>query len=182
MSTFLCHDLKTPRTDVSKRLPPIFFVVPVLFYIIALGGSFVGVKSFMSYREAQARRDNWQAAIAGQEAEKAELEEKKNAITVEKWKAEKLALWVEGTRALQPITIGINRSMPPEITLGELSMERSLDLPAQIILTVRINNGGVDEVSKIQNVITGLSYRPYNSQQTKLGDSLEFKSMLVWSN
>jgi len=182
MSTSICHDFKTPRTDVSKRLPPVFMMVPLVFYVILIGGTFLGAKSFLSFREATRSRDYWKGFQAEQEAEKAKTEEQKNAVDLERWKSEKLAQWVEGTRALQPISVGITRCVPPEITLAELNMERSMELPSQINLTVRINNGGVEEVTKIQNAITGLSYRPYNSQQLKNGDSLEFKSMLVWAN
>jgi hypothetical protein len=180
MSTYVCHDFKSPRADTSKRLPPLFMVVPVIFYLMFVGGSYVIVKSYMGYREALSLRDDAKARQADHEAEKAKSEEKMAEVTTEKWKAEKLAQWVEGTRALQPIGVAINRCMPPEITLAELDMERSIELPAQIILSVRINNGGVEEVAKIQNVVGNLSYRPYNSQQLKNGDSLEFKSMLVW--
>ena len=182
MSATTCHDFKSPRSDISKRLPPIFMMVPLVFYVVLSFGTLVGVRSFLGYREAIASRDYWRSFQAEQEAEKATTEEQKNAITVEKWKSEHLAQWVEGTRALQPISVGITRCVPPEITLAELTLERSIEIPSQINLNVRINNGGVEEVTKIQNVITGLSYRPYNSQQLKSGDALEFRSMLVWTN
>lgn len=176
----ICHDFKTPRTDTSKRLPPIFAVVPVLFYVILLGGAYLSATSYVSFRDATQSRDQWRQYQSEQEEAKAKFEVQKADVTKEKWKAEKLAQWVEGTRALQPISVAVTRSMPPEISLSELALERSAELPQQIILNVRINNGTLEEVSKIQSAVGSLNYRPYNSQQLKAGDALDYRSMLVW--
>jgi hypothetical protein len=180
MSQQPCHDFKTPRPDASKRLPGLYTVIPILFYVIVLGGTYVSVTSFLSYRDAAHRRDEWKRYQAEQEEAKAGLEVQTADIDHEKWKAEKLAQWIEGTRALQPITVAVARAVPAEISLSELSMERSADMPQQILLSVRINNGTLDEVGKIQTAINNLSYRTYNSQQLKSGELLDYRSMLVW--
>lgn len=177
---YLCHDFKSPRNDTSKRLPPIFAVVPVLFYVILLWGSFTSVMSYMNYREATQSRDQWRQYQTEQDEAKARFEAEKIQVEQEKWKAEKLAQWVEGTRALQPISVAVARSLPPEISIGELSLERSAELPQQITLNVRINSGTLEEVGKIQSAILSLNYRAFNSQQLKSGDALDYRTMLVW--
>ncbi len=176
----LCHDFKSPRNDTSKRLPPIFAVVPIMFYLVLVGGGYMSVLSYLNYREASQSRDQWKQFQAEQEEAKTRFETDKVAVIQEKWKAEKLAQWVEGTRALQPISVAVTRCIPPEITLGELSLERSVELPQQLTLNVRINSGTLEEVSKIQTAITNLNYRSFNSQQLKSGDALDFRTMLVW--
>jgi hypothetical protein len=181
MST-LCHDFKTPRADASKRLPRIYFLVPVLFYVVLLGGLFVSATSYLNYRNAMQQRDQWKEFQAQQEGTTAKLQAQNAAVDVEKKKAEKLAQWIEGTRALQPISVAVARAMPPEISLSELTMERSAELPQQILLSVRINSGTPDDVAKIQSAVASLSYRPYNSQQIKTGETLEYHSMLVWQS
>jgi hypothetical protein len=178
----LCHDFKSPRNDTSKRLPPIFAVVPILFYVILFGGSYLSVTSYLDYRNATQSRDQWKQYQTEQEEAKAKFEIEKTQVTQEKWKAEKLAQWVEGTRALQPISVAVARSIPPEISLAEFSLERSAELPQQITLSVRINSGTLEEVGKIQTAITSLNYRAYNSQQLKSGDALDYRSMLVWQS
>ena len=45
---------------------------------------------------------------------------------------------------------------------------------------MKINGGTLEEVGKIQNALGSLNYRAYNSQQLKSGDSLDYRSMLVW--
>jgi hypothetical protein len=180
MPHHLCHDFKTPRTDTSKRLPGIFVLVPILFYIVLFGGAYLCATSYVNYRDSVASRDQWHQYQSEQEEAKAALETEMAELTLENWRAEKLAQWVEGTRALQPISVAIARAMPPEITLAEMSLERTLDLPQQVTLRVRINNGTLDEVGKIQSAVSGLNYRAYNNTQVKNGESLDFSTLLVW--
>jgi hypothetical protein len=180
MNHTLCHDFKTPRPDASKRLPRIFVVVPIMFYVIVLLGTYVSVTSYVSYRDALQRRDQWKQYQAGQDEAKAALEVQKTSVDHERWKAVNLAQWIEGTRAVQPISVAVTRSVPPEVSLSELALERNAELPQQILLTVRINSGTLEDVSKIQNAVGALSYRAYNSQQLKSGELLDYKSMLVW--
>ena len=176
----VCHDFKSPRTDTSKRLPPIFAVVPIMFYIVLLGGAYISITSYINYRNAVQSRDQWKQYQTEKDEAKARLDTEKMEVVLEKWKAEKLAQWVEGTRALQPISVAIARALPPEISLAELSLERSAELPQQITLNVRINNGTVEETSKIQTAIGNLNYRAFNNFSSKSGDSLDFRTMLVW--
>lgn len=179
----ICHDFKSPRSDGARRLPSIFMVVPIMFYVLLLGGGYMGVNSYMAYRDALKLRDIKKDELAGHEAKTAELTEAEGKIQAETRKAEKLAQWVEGTRAMQPVSVAIIRSVPAEITLGEISLERSMDVPQQINLGVRINNGTLQEVNRIQTALGALNYRSYNSQQDKAGEGgLQYRAMLVWQN
>jgi hypothetical protein len=180
MSQDICHDFKTPRTDSSRRLPPIFAMIPVVFYLSLAAGLYFNITSFLSYSTATKDRDTFKQIQAEQVQLKNDFETEKLGLYKEKLRAERLAQWIEGTRSFQPVTVAISRCLPPEITLGQLSMERSQELPSQINLTIFINNGTVDEVGKIQAGLNSLNYRPYNTQQTKNGETLEYRSMLVW--
>ncbi len=155
-------------------------LVPVLFYLTLAAGSYFSITSYMSYRDSIKRRDTWKQQISELEGQRSKIDADIATISKEKAKAEKLAQWVEGTRMLQPISAAINRAIPAEVSLGEVSFERSVDIPAQINLSVRINNGGMEEVGRIQNSIQALKYHAYNSQQVKNGDSLDYKTILVW--
>jgi hypothetical protein len=176
----ICHDFKSPRNDTARRLPSIFMLVPIMFYVGLLAGGYFGATSYMTYRQDTLDRDIWTQQRTDHEATKAGIEAEKAAVDTEKKKAEKLAQWVEGTRTLQPITVAVARSIPPEISLGEMTLERSPELPQQIFMGVKINNGTLEEVGRIQNAVGALSYRSYNSQQTKAADGLDFRTLLVW--
>jgi hypothetical protein len=180
MSDIICHDIKTPRLDASKRLAPYWAVTPVAFYVMLIFCAYTNITAYLGYRKALQDRDTWKAYQAEQRKAKEKYETEKNAVLKEKARAEKLAQWIEGTRTIQPITVAIARSVPVESTIGQLSLERSVDLPSQIILTLTINNGTVEDVSRVQQNISNLSYHPFNAQQNHTGDLLEYKTMLVW--
>lgn len=179
---YLCHDFKSPRPDSSRRLPQSYLLVPILFYVVLIGGTYLGVTSYLGYRSALQSRDQWTQVQTEHESARMKFEADRLELVKEKQKAEKLAQWVEGTRSLQPISVAIARALPPEITLAELSLERSSELPQQLGLTVLINNGTLEDVARIQSAVSQLNYRPFNSQQAKSGEALEYKSMLVWQN
>lgn len=176
----LCHDFKSPRVGASMRLPSAFFAVPVLFYLAVVGGCYVNINCYLNYRKAVTERDTWRQSKTEKDLAKAKFESQSAALDVETQKAEKLAQWIEGTRTLQPICVAVARSIPPEITLGDFSLDRRTDMPSQLDLNVRINNGTMQEVSLIQAAIQNIQYRTYNSQQLKNKENLEYKTMLVW--
>ena len=182
MSQFLCHDFKTPRTDMSRRLPSSMRVVPVMFFVILIGATFFLIKDWTDLNkatsdlaQANARKDE---AIAA----KTKLQSEKSDIETEKFRAEGIAKWVEGTRVMQPISVAIARSMPPETNITELVLERNADFPAQVSMLLRLVNGGALEIEKVQKALERLHYRSHSPQQARQGDLMEFRSMLVWQD
>lgn len=180
MSQYLCHDFKTPRSDSARRLPSAFALVPVLFYLSLIGGAYFNFTSYQSFSKATKDRDTWKQVTAQKTEAKATIERNMAGLMKEKARAEKLAQWIEGTRAMQPITVAVSRSLSPEITVGQLTMERSTELPAQITLTMTLNNGTVEDIARVHQGINALNYRPYNTQQSKNGEILEYHTMLIW--
>ena len=175
-----CHDFKSPRLGCATRLPSTFIAVPLLFYFAIVGGSYLNIHFYMNYHKAVTERDTWRQSKSEKDLAKAKFESQIAALDTETLKAGKLAQWIEGTRTIQPICVAITRSMPPEITLGDVSLERRSDMPSQLDLSVRINNGSMQEIARLQSAIQNIQYRTYNSQQLKNNDNLEYKTMLVW--
>lgn len=180
MSQFLCHDFKTPRTDMSRRLPASMRVVPVFFYLVLATSALFIVKDMTDLRKAErdltvssGRKDEAVAA-------KTKLLTEVAAIETEKFRAEGIAKWVEGTRVIQPISVAVARAMPPETNITELVLERNADMPAQVSMLLRLVNGGATEIEKIQKALERLHYRSHSPQQAKQGEMMEFRSMLVW--
>ena len=182
MSEFLCHDFKTPRTDMSRRLPPSMRMVPVMFYLVILATGYFVFKDVTDLNQAE--RDLVAAKLEKDDAiaKKAKLDGDKIQMVNERFRAEAVAKWIEGTRVLQPISVAIARAMPPETNITELSLERSPDLPAQVSLLVRMVNGTIAEVAKIDSSLSHLRYRSHSPQQAKQGDQIEYRSMLVWQD
>lgn len=182
MSQFLCHDFKTPRTDTSRRLPGSMRIVPIMFYAVAVATGFFVFKDIRALKDAERQQVAAEKEKQEIEAESAKLGEEKVKIDNELFRAQSVAKWVEGTRVLQPVSVAIARSMPPETNITELSLERSADLPAQVSLLVRMINASVAEVPKIEGAVGRLHYRTHSGQQAKQGDQVEYRSMLVWQD
>jgi len=182
MSQFLCHDFKTPRTDMSRRLPSTMRMVPVLFYVVLVASTFFIIKDWTDLNkatsdlaQANTRKDDAVAA-------KTKLMAEKDQIETEKFRSEGIAKWVEGTRVMQPISVAIARSMPPETNITELVLERNADFPAQVSMLLRLFNGGAGEIEKVQKALERLHYRSHSPQQARQGEMMEFRSMLVWQD
>lgn len=179
MNDYICHDFKTPRTDTSKRLPDTFKAIPIAFYIAVIGGACFMTLDWMAYKKAEQAKVIAEDVKAGHEAVIKKLQAEKAAIDAETTKAESLAKWIEGARNVQPTVVAIARSMPPEVRLTDLTIERSDQVPSNLSLSVRINGGGAREVGLIDTSVSRLNYRSYSPQQTKEGEVIEYRSTLV---
>ena len=179
MSTYLCHDFKSPRTDTSKRLPDSFKLVPVAFYLSLLAGAYFMTSDWIAYKRAQKEQLQAEAAREEHDAATEAAQAEKAALDGETAKAEVLARWVEGARNVQPIGVAIARSMPPEVTLSELSLERSEQVPGNLAFSVRINGGSAVEVGLLEASLLRLQYRSYSPQQSKDGAVIHYRSTLV---
>ncbi len=179
---FLCHDFKSPRTDISRRLPGTMKIVPILFYGVLAMSAYFGIRDITDLKSADAERLASVAKKTEIEAAKTKLDLERIQIETEQFRGEGLAKWVEGTRSLQPATVAIARSVPPEVSINELFFERSADLPAQVSLTLRMTNGGPSDLAKIEDTLRRLRYRSHSPQQQRQGELVEYHSMLVWQD
>lgn len=179
MSEYLCHDIKTPRTDTSRRLPDSFKLVPAAFYLALVAGAYFMTMDWISYKGAQ--RDKVEADAITQEHREATAKTaaEKLALDTETAKAQSVAKWVEGARNIQPVGVAIARSIPAEVRLSDLTLERSDQVPANLSLSVRISGGSAVEVGMIETSLSRLQYRSYSPQQSKNGDMIEYRSTLV---
>lgn len=180
MSTYLCHDFKTPRTDTSRRLPNSFRVIPVGFYLAMVAGAYFVTMDVINYRAAQTDKTKFTQIKAQYEGEKAKFGEQTASLNVETARAQEVAKWVEGTRVMQPICVKIGRSLSSEARLSELILERNEQLPNQLVLTMKLNGGTVADVQQIQTNVEQLNYRAYSPQQSKQGEVIDYRSNLVW--
>lgn len=179
MTPYLCHDFKTPRTDTSKRLPPTFKMVPIALYLSLIGGTYFMTMDWLAYKRAEADQKQAAETKAKHEEVTARLQTERVKLDQETAKAESVAKWIEGARNLQPVNVAIARSVPPEVRLSDLSLERSDQMPSNLSLTVRIKGGGVQEVGMIETSLARLNYRSFSPQQSKDGDAIEYRSTLV---
>ncbi len=179
MSEYICHDFKTPRNDTSKRLPDTFKAIPVLFYVSLVGAAYFMTVDWIAYKNAQQEKLQAETRKAMIDEEKNKLDAEKVELDQETAKAEGLAKWMEGARNVQPISAAIARSMPLEVRLSDLTLERSAQVPSNLALSLRINGGSITEIGMMETGLSRLQYRSVSPQQSKDGDVIEYKSTLV---
>lgn len=180
MSAYICHDFKTPRTDTSRRLPNSFRALPVLFYVAVVAGAYFITMDVISYRRSVDEKAKFNQIKKQYDEEKAKFEEMTGHLTTESSRAQEIAKWIEGTRAMQPICVKIGRSITTEARLSELIVERNEQLPNQLVLSMKLTGANIAEVQQIQSNIEQLNYRAYSPQQSKQGDIIDYRSNLVW--
>jgi hypothetical protein len=179
MNTYVCHDFKTPRTDTSKRLPNSFKAVPVMFYLALLLGTYFMTMDWMAYKRAQTVRAKADAIRQEHEDVASKMQSEKAVLDAETEKAEALARWVEGSRNIQPVTVAVARALPPEVTVSDLMIERSDQVPANLNLSLKLHGGSASEVAMIETTLSRLLYRSYSPEQSKDGSVIQYRSTLV---
>jgi hypothetical protein len=180
MSTYLCHDFKTPRTDTSKRLPDTMRLVPIMFYAVLVLGVASGVRDYLALTKSEQQIADANIRKESLEAQKIQLDGELADINQQKLKGEMIAQWVEGTRTIQPIAVAIARAIPQETDITTLILERNPELPAQVSLTLKMLNGGMPEFTKVETSISKLNYRSHSPQQEKMQGGFQIRSMLVY--
>jgi hypothetical protein len=182
MSDYLCHDFKSPRADASRRLPPTFRFIPIAFYVATVAGIYFVTMDTMKLRKAEKDRVTAEQLKMEHEEAKDKLANEALAVDVERVKAEVVAKWVEGTRVLQPICVQAARTVQGEVRIAEMALTRSVELPAQIDVSLRLTGADASHVAAMETAFTKLNYRPYSPQQARTKDMIDYRSTLVFVN
>jgi hypothetical protein len=111
--------------------------------------------------------------IDAQKAARAALEEKIRTAT-------HLESWVMASMPLQPLVVAIMRSMDPDTSVVDLTVERDLDTPAQLKLGLRLNTDSDEQLLKTLEVIRSMNYREVSPTQTRLKGDLAYRASLLW--
>jgi hypothetical protein len=179
MNEYICHDFKTPRTDTSKRLPNSFKAVPVMFYLALLFGIYFMTMDWMAYKRAQTVKAKADATRREHDDVITKMRAEKEILDAETEKAEALARWVEGSRNLQPVGVAVARALPPEVTVSDLMIERSDQVPANLTLSLRLHGGSAAEIGMIETSLSRMQYRAFSPEQSKNGSVIQYRSTLV---
>ncbi len=180
MSEYLCHDFKTPRADMSRRLPSSFRAIPMIFYVALVGSAYIMTMDYFNYKRALKQRTEAEERQKLSETQRDAFKSEKAALESEAAKAEKVAQWMEGARNIQPIAVRISRAVQTDTRITQVALERSEQVPANLALTIHLNGTKVSsELFAIETSLGQLFYRSYSPQQTKNGDVVEYHSTLV---
>ena len=177
------HDLKTERQDLTKPLPKILIIVPILFFISLIGAIFLNVLFFLKIKEAEALSSDWQ-----QRAESEVFQKKQTGMTIdlikkEEQKGQEIHKWVEGSMQMQPLALSVSRSMGPKSSIEELSLYKDKNNPNQILIQLSFINGGQKQLDDTLSAINTVGYRAYSANQSsEQGGKVNYQATLILQN
>jgi len=180
METFVCHELKTDRREISSGLPPALKVVPILTYVSVAICTLALIYIGTQIRSAKTQSARWEAQTEHLKAQNTTVAKQHQEIVALNTKASRVAEWMDGAHSLQPLTVGISRSVGTDASIAELLMTRNSEMPSQIRLSLKMDEINSTVLDSTLDSIRMNSFRPYSAQQTKKGRSLDYTATLVW--
>ena len=133
----ILHELKTERDVITKPLPPVMGLVPVLFYLSVICAIGLNVSFFIKNKEIEALTAEWTKKAELENIEKVKTEEQIQLIRNEDLKAEEIYKWVQGSKQIQPLALSIARSMGQKSSIEELLLYREEKTPHQIRIQLK---------------------------------------------
>lgn len=166
MNKRICHDLKTERTDVLPPLPAVARLLPVGFYLSIVGSLALSGFHYWQLNQAEADKVAWLAKEQSEKAEQDNISKKSKVIDAETKRAEEVRQWVNGSKGIQVLVSQVARSMADGSTISELRFTRENTDPAKIRTSLRLNEGGGEQLEKTLEVLERENgYRPYEASK-----------------
>lgn len=175
-------DLKTDRKDIMPALPMVLRVVPILFYSSIAFALIVGSVAFWNGRIATQRRDATKQRIASLNSEISSTKASRAALEAKIREATDLEAWVLASMPLQPLAVGIIRSMSPNSSIVELSLERDAETPSQLKMGLRMNTDSDKQLEDTLATLEKMHYREFSPTQTRVRGDLDYRASLLWQN
>jgi hypothetical protein len=177
---YVCHDLKSPRGEVSQGLPPVYRLVPIGFYLALVGSTFAMCWFEMERRKAVVEGLAHATQAATYQAETARIGGDRARIDALVIRATGVAKWLDGAVGLQPICVAVSRGAGKHANIIDLSLTRNSELPEQVKLELRMSNANSEVMDATLQGIRDLGVRAYSAQQSTELDQLDYKATLVW--
>jgi hypothetical protein len=138
----LMHDLKPERPDLAPPLPAIMMVLPVLFYLSAVGA--VGLGALFTLKTKQAQADEQREMDSEQEVRRliTALKQEQKVIDETYGKAKEVETWMDSTQPLMEVVAAVINSVKTGNTLSSLRLSRTPDKPQHVEMRIQINSGG----------------------------------------
>jgi len=175
-------DFKTERKDLMPPLPMLYRLVPLLFYLSLL---FLVVVGSLAMWTSQVSIKRFEGITLQTSRLKKEIETTKAARSALEQKIREstdMEDWVLASMPLQPLIVGIVRSMEAGSNIVDLSLERDEDTPSQLKLALTLNAASDGQIEKTLDAVRKLDYREFSPTQSTIKGNFEYRASLLWSN
>lgn len=178
---FIIHDLKADRPNISGGLPGIYRLVPLTFYGGALLALLMNVFYFLSFRNHQQSELRWQKEITDAQMEQTNIVNQQSALSTQTIAAGRIADWLDGARPVQPIATAVVRSMEAKATIADLTLERSARMPAHLVLDLKVNHAGSEQIEATLESLAAIDYQNFYTTHAMGENAIDFKATLIWN-
>lgn len=174
--TNIMHDLKPDRPDLSPPLPAIMMVLPVLFYLAAVGS--VGLGALFTVKTKQAQADEQREIDSEQDVRRqiTATRAEQKIIDETHGRAREVESWIDSTQPMMDIVTAVVNSIKPSNTLSSLRLSRSPDKPDHVEMRVEINSGGTVQKEETVQALVKAGYQTFRDdlisrdKNDRLGD------------
>ena len=157
----IMHDLKADRPDLSPPLPVVMMLLPVLFYLSAVGSVGFGALCLMKIKQAQSDEQREVDSEQTANRTKTTLVAEQKIIDETHAKAREVETWMKSTQPLMEIVAAVVTSVKPGNTLSSLRLSRSPDKPDHVDMRVEINSGGTIQQQETVQAIIKTNYQTF---------------------
>jgi hypothetical protein len=178
----IIDDLKTERHDITPSLQPLLRLVPILFYATIFGGIVLSAFFLLLLRNAASAEQNWKAETAEANRQLAEVQAGRTALEQQAKRAGDAVAWVEGSRSVQPLVVGMIRSIEPTSSIAGLTLSRDSATPTQIKFALKLNTQGTRQLDATLSEIASRNFRYYNPNQTQTRGEVDYEATLIYQS
>ncbi|MEO6847874.1 MAG: hypothetical protein ABI443_09905 [Chthoniobacterales bacterium] len=178
----IIDDLKTERPDVTPCLPTYFQLVPILFYVVVIGGILLSAVFFLLLRNATFAEVSWNNENAQLKQSLTAMQGERELIEQQTQRANSVVSWVEGARNIQPLVVAIIRNIEEGSSIAELGLTRDQDTPTHLKLKIKLNTLGLRQLDAILEKIASFNFKTYNPNQTQSKGEIDYEATLIYQN
>lgn len=166
----IMHDLKPERPDLSPPLPTIMMVLPVLFYLSAVGAIGLGALFTVKAKQAQADEQTEIDAEAEVRRKIAATRQEQKIIDETHAKAKEIEAWMDSTQPMMDVVTAVLNSVSKNNTLSSLRLSRSAEKPDHVEMRIEINTGGTVQKEETVQALVKAGFQTFRDDLISRGD------------
>lgn len=179
ISPQIVHDLKTDHADILPPLPNVMRLIPVAFYFVTLAAIALLAATVIQIRTKSVTLETVRAEIVNTNQQIEETRAERSALEGRAKRAADILAWVEGSNAIQPLTVAIGRSVGERAGITELVLSRSEKASQQIQIAMKLQGSDAAQIEPIIDAIRMSDFRPFSAKQSQEGNRVNYEATLI---